>query len=119
VPVVFAQVGEALYTPIDGKPKRARQLKRVRNIEINSQAALLIDHYADDWRKLWWLRIDVTATAITEDATSPAEFTAALAALTRKYPQYRSTPLLRSDRMLLRMKVMNRVAWSASIDASL
>jgi PPOX class probable F420-dependent enzyme len=46
---------------IDDKPKASPRLRRLRNIEENPRVSLLVDHYADDWTKLWWARADGTA----------------------------------------------------------
>ena len=46
VPCVFAFEGDTIYTPIDHKPKRTRRLQRLRNIEANPDAAVLVDHYS-------------------------------------------------------------------------
>ncbi len=113
VPVVFATVGELIYSPIDGKPKREGTLKRVENIRANPRAALLLDEYSDDWRALWWLRLDVHVEAITRQEANAGEFDRVIAALARKYPQYATTPILRGDALLLRMRVKRRLAWSA------
>jgi PPOX class probable F420-dependent enzyme len=114
VPIVFALVDGRIYSPIDGKPKRAGTLKRVRNIRDHPSAALLIDHYSDDWRQLWWLRLDVHVDAIVAATTPQIEFESAVAALARKYPQYATTPMLTNDATLLRMRVLRRLAWSAA-----
>jgi len=56
VPVCFGLLDETLYITIDRKPKRAtdRPLKRLANILENSQAAIVFDHYDEDWRRLAW-----------------------------------------------------------------
>ncbi|MGH7333279.1 MAG: pyridoxamine 5'-phosphate oxidase family protein, partial [Candidatus Rokuibacteriota bacterium] len=47
VPVCYSFDGETVYSAIDAKPKRAtgRRLRRVRNIEENSQVSLVVDEY--------------------------------------------------------------------------
>lgn len=107
VPIVFVVVGDLIYSPIDGKPKRDGRLARVRNLEANPRAALLIDHYDDDWSKLCWLRIDVEAAVV------PAT-TAAVAALKAKYPQYATTPVVTTAARLLEMRALRRIAWAAA-----
>ena len=57
IPVVFALSGTAVYIAIDEKPKTTTRIRRLRNIEENPQAALLIDRYDDDWTKLWWIML--------------------------------------------------------------
>lgn len=88
VPVTFALAGGHLLTAVDRKPKSTTRLRRLRNIAENPQVSVLLDHYEDDWTKLWWVRADGTA-AIATDETSVR---AAAAALAEKYPQYRESP---------------------------
>src|ERR1041384_2568536 len=59
VPVCFGLLDETLYITIDRKPKRAadRPLKRLANILENSQAAIVFDHYDEDWRRLAWVML--------------------------------------------------------------
>lgn len=68
VPVVFVRLDDLIFCPIDGKPKSKGILRRVRNLEANPRAALALDHYSDDWEKLWWLRLDCLASI---EAMSP------------------------------------------------
>lgn len=59
VPVCFGLVDDTLYITIDRKPKRAsaRPLKRLGNIRENPQAAIVFDHYDEDWRRLAWVML--------------------------------------------------------------
>jgi PPOX class probable F420-dependent enzyme len=59
VPVCFALLDDTLYITIDRKPKRSteRPLKRLANILENSQAAIVFDHYDEDWRRLGWVML--------------------------------------------------------------
>lgn len=86
VPVCFARVAGRLYVPVDAKPKRGdpRALKRLRNLHERPQAALLLDRYDDDWRRL--RRLLVYAHARILEAGD--ERAAALVALEARYPQY-------------------------------
>ena len=90
VPVVFA-VGErdVVYTAVDAKPKTTRRLRRLANIESNPQVSLLVDHYADDWARLWWVRADGLATV----HAGGEAMAAGLRLLRAKYPQYQSVSL--------------------------
>jgi PPOX class probable F420-dependent enzyme len=88
VVVTFAVDGDRVYTAVDAKPKRTRELKRLRNIRADPRVAVLADHYEDDWTRLWWVRADATAT-IVEDAAAMAE---PLALLRGRYPHYRDEP---------------------------
>jgi PPOX class probable F420-dependent enzyme len=85
VPICFVLDGETLYTAVDEKPKRTRRLKRLENIEANPRVEVLIDHYEDDWSKLWWVRADGIAR-IAEPGASEHE--RAISALAARYPQY-------------------------------
>lgn len=96
VPVVFAQSDSALWVPVDGKPKRHTRLKRLENIRANPRVSLLIDHYEEDWRALWWIRVDGRASVVKP---GEAGFDEALAALGGKYPQYASVPILSAIRI--------------------
>ena len=88
VPVTFALSGDTIVTAIDQKPKTTTSLRRLRNIAENPRVSLLVDHYADDWTELWWVRADGTAT-ITEEGGARQ---AAIQALSAKYAQYRDDP---------------------------
>ena len=90
VPVVFAVCDGALWVPVDGKPKRHTRLKRLENIRANPRVCLLIDHYEEDWRALWWVRVDGQASVVERHDDG---FDDALAALGDKYPQYASVPI--------------------------
>jgi PPOX class probable F420-dependent enzyme len=98
VPVVFAvdQDGtngrdgaEIVYTAVDAKPKTTQRLRRLANIENNPQASLLVDHYSDDWTRLWWVRADGVATIHHEDEQMHTGYRL----LRAKYAQYQSVPL--------------------------
>jgi PPOX class probable F420-dependent enzyme len=88
VPICFVVVDGALYTAVDEKPKRSRQLKRLENIRSRPAVSVLIDHYAEDWSELWWARLDGRAEVLEEGP----EVERALAVLAEKYPQYRERP---------------------------
>ncbi len=87
VPVTFALSGDALVIAVDHKPKRTWDLRRLRNIRDNPRVSVLVDHYSEDWTRLWWVRADGLA-AVVEDAAGREEPVALLRA---KYPQYRET----------------------------
>ncbi len=89
VPVVFAVHGDVIYTAVDAKPKTTQRLRRLTNIESNPHVSLLVDHYADDWTQLWWVRVDGVA-AIHRDG---AVLHTGHRRLRAKYPQYQTVPL--------------------------
>ena len=84
VPIVFAHDDENLYFVVDDKPKRSRDLKRVRNIAGNERVSVLVDHYEDDWMRLWWVRVDGVAHVIAHEADAQH----AIDVLVAKYAQY-------------------------------
>ncbi|MGC5257047.1 TIGR03668 family PPOX class F420-dependent oxidoreductase [Gordonia sp. DT218] len=88
VPIVFtlAPDDDILYSCVDHKPKRTRRLRRLANITANPSVSLLVDHYADDWTALWWVRVDGRADVVDADTTVGA---CAIDLLAEKYPQYR------------------------------
>jgi PPOX class probable F420-dependent enzyme len=87
VPICFAIDGQTLYFAVDSKPKQTTNLKRLRNIAANPSVSILVDHYEDDWDRLWWVRLDGEARVV-EDA---AEVKKALSLLGARYSQYRAT----------------------------
>ena len=93
VPFCFAVVGERLVSAVDHKPKRHTRLQRLADIAATGRAAVLVDHYSDDWSELWWIR--VAGPAAEEPAGSTLD-AAARAALVAKYQQYRDATARRS-----------------------
>jgi PPOX class probable F420-dependent enzyme len=88
VPICFSLDGETLYTAVDSKPKRSRRLKRLDNIRANPRVEVLVDHYEDDWTRLWWVRLQGSGRIVE----AGEEHDRALALLAAKYPQYREEP---------------------------
>jgi PPOX class probable F420-dependent enzyme len=118
VPVVFARCGGALWSPVDAKPKAADELARVRHVRADPRTSLLLDHYADDWRCLWWIAVSGRAAVVQPaDASSDREVAAAVAALLAKYPQYARVPLLREPPTLLRIEPLRVRSWCAAPEA--
>jgi PPOX class probable F420-dependent enzyme len=103
VPICFVLDGETLYTAVDEKPKRTRRLRRLENIEANPHVEVLIDHYEDDWSKLWWVRLRGTAR-IVEDPR-------AVDLLVAKYPQYAER---RPEGPVIAVDVEERSEWTSS-----
>lgn len=88
VPCCFALIGDTAYSAVDAKPKSTLALRRLANLRANPHASLLVDHYAEDWTALWWIRIDGAGRVVE----GGPEHAAALAALADKYEQYRRQP---------------------------
>jgi PPOX class probable F420-dependent enzyme len=85
VPICFALDGDTLYTAVDAKPKSTRRLRRLANIEANPDVEIVIDHWDEDWSRLWWVRLRGRARVVDRDER-------ALALLQAKYEQYRADP---------------------------
>jgi PPOX class probable F420-dependent enzyme len=92
VPVCYAFDGRCFYTPLDEKPKRvaAMALRRVRNIEARPEAALLIDHYEEDWSRLGYVLVEGEAQLLQPGDERQQQ---AVALLRARYPQYQRMAL--------------------------
>jgi PPOX class probable F420-dependent enzyme len=88
VPFCFALVGDVLYSAVDQKPKRSRDLRRLRNLREREWATVIIDHYEEDWSALWWVRLRGRGRVLDDGE----EARRALRALAEKYPQYTRDP---------------------------
>jgi PPOX class probable F420-dependent enzyme len=89
VPVTFALVdGLVCFVVDEVKPKTTTRLARLADIARDPRVGLVVDHYADDWSQLWWVRIDGTAE-IHEDGELRGR---ALGALVGKYEPYAAAP---------------------------
>ena len=112
VPVCYAFDGRACVTAIDAKPKRVpgRRLRRVRNIEENPRASLVVDRYDEDWSGLRWVLVEGGAAVLTVGA----ERAAAVDLLREKYPQYRTMGLDRERATVIRVSAERTLCWSGS-----
>lgn len=109
LPVTFALAEGAAWSAIDDKPKRAAEPARVRYLRRRPEAALCVDRYDDDWRRLAWVQLvgRVEVLAVEEGS-------AGLEALVAKYAPYRErTP----PGPLLRLQPDRALHWRAA-DAS-
>ena len=88
VPMVFALVEDTVYSAVDAKPKRSRRLQRLANLRAHPGCALLVDHYEDDWRRLWWVRADGHGDVVDD----PSDDHPGIQALVQRFPQYRTEP---------------------------
>jgi PPOX class probable F420-dependent enzyme len=107
VPACFAMDGDRVAIPVDSvKPKGSTALGRVRNLERDPRATLLVEHWdARDWSTLWWVRLALVGT------NEPAEQVATLEqALRDRYPQYADTRFLE----ILTFRVDAVSGWSAA-----
>jgi PPOX class probable F420-dependent enzyme len=97
VPFCFVLDREVLYSAVDQKKKQTFRLRRLDNVRRDPRVSVLIDHYEEDWAKLWWVRIEGQARELEPGA----EAEEAVRLLTSKYQQYRERrpqgPVLRID----------------------
>ena len=110
VPVVFAVSGNTVYSAVDHKPKRTTQLRRLANVRANPHVTLLVDHYDEDWARLWWVRADGSGRALDPDQP---EALAAVELLAARYPQHRAR---RPAGPVLAVDVHRWSGWSAQPD---
>jgi PPOX class probable F420-dependent enzyme len=107
VPACFAIDGDRVAIPVDSvKPKGSTALGRIRNLERDPRAALLVERWdAADWSRLWWVRVLLVRT------TEPPERVVVLeAALRARYPQYASAPFVE----ILTFRIDHIGGWAAS-----
>jgi PPOX class probable F420-dependent enzyme len=106
IPVCYAVAEDTLYVTIDEKPKRRDvPLKRVRNILENPQAAFVVDHYDEDWRRLGWIMLRGRAEILDDGA----EHDRAQELLRERYPQYRAMNL--TDLPVIALRIVRATGW--------
>ena len=88
VPIVFALVGDTVFSAVDAKPKRSTELQRLVNVRAEPRCALLVDRYDDDWHVLWWVRADGHGEVLD----APPAGHPGIQALVQRFPQYRDQP---------------------------
>jgi PPOX class probable F420-dependent enzyme len=107
LPVTFVVHDGAIWSAIDRKPKARpdREPARVRWLRRNPRAALTVDRYEEDWRRLAWVQVlgDVSVRAAAGEA-------AAMTALAAKYSGYAADP---PPGPLLRLEPRRALWWSA------
>jgi PPOX class probable F420-dependent enzyme len=105
VPIVFALDGDTLYSAVDRKPKRSSKLQRIENARARPDVTILVDHYEEEWGRLWWIRLRGQARVLDEGE----ERERAIALLQEKYPQYSTEP---PDGPVLAVDVTEMREWS-------
>ena len=88
VPIVFALVEDTVFSAVDAKPKRSANLQRLANVRADPRCALLVDHFDDDWRRLWWVRADGDGAVLD----APPVDHPGIQALMARFHQYRDEP---------------------------
>ena len=109
VPICFVCSKGSIYSVVDEKPKRvpAARLRRLRNIEANPRVSLLVDHYEEDWSRLFYILVEGTAKLLPEGK----EQKAALGLLRRKYAQYRKMKL--ASKPVIKISPGRLISWKA------
>ncbi len=108
VPIVFVYEDPFVFTPIDAKRKSVddwRELRRIKNVETNGRASVLVDIYHENWSKCAWVRID----GVAEILTKGDDHRHALNLLAAKYKQYEGMPL--GDAPVIRINVEHVSQW--------
>ena len=108
VPICFVCDGSLFYSAIDRKPKRVapNSLARLKNIAQTPRVALLVDHYDEDWTRLWYVLVRGEAELVSDSA----ERERAIQLFRAKYPQY-ETDMLAGDAPVLRITPGRITSW--------
>ena len=111
IPACFAFDGQAIYIVLDRKPKSVEltRLRRVRNILDNPRAALVVDHWDEDWNALRYVLVSCSA-ALLDGAGDEED--RAVAMLREKYRQYREMDL--DGNPVIKLTPLRFSAWSFS-----
>ena len=111
MPVCFAYDGVKIYIVLDQKPKTVepKQLRRVRNILSNPQAALVADHWDEDWQELRYVHVSCGAELLEGDEEEAAM---AVSILRQKYHQYQEMDL--DGNPVIKLTPQRYTAWSFS-----
>lgn len=105
VPVVYVVEDGCIVLPIDAvKPKRGPRLQRLRNLDADPRAVLLVDRYDADWSQLWWVRAHGAAREAAPDQ-------AQLDRLAAAFPAYAAARAVPSVLVLVPDEI---VGWAAT-----
>jgi len=109
VPIVFHVARPRVYFAVDDvKPKSSLRLTRLANLARDPRVSVLVDHYDDDWSRLWWVR----AKGVAEPCTGTAEAATALEGLAARYRAYARRPPVGE---VVRIEVSEVRGWSAVV----
>lgn len=109
LPICFVYDGTHFYSPIDRKPKSvpAEKLKRIKNITNNPSVSVVIDHYVEDWSKLYYFVIEGKAKLLY----SGQLYRNSLKLLTDKYDQYREMDLQNLGSPVIKIEPVKIISW--------
>lgn len=100
VPICYALIEETIFFTIDEKPKRqGKGLKRLSNLEANPRAAVVVDHYEEDWSRLGWVMVQGRADILA----GGTEHGQAQESLRRRYPALRTMRIERLPVVAIRI----------------
>ncbi len=107
MPACFAIDGDRLAIPVDSvKPKGSTALGRIRNLERDPRATLLVEHWDPaDWSRLWWVRL-----LLVRSEAPPTQLATLERALRHRYPQYATATFVE----ILTFRIERVTGWSAS-----
>jgi PPOX class probable F420-dependent enzyme len=111
VPCVFALEAPLLFIPVDGKPKRSRELKRLNNLETDPRAVLLFHGWDEDWSRLWWVSVQGEALILR----TPSDMNHARHLLLARYSQYASLEELDP---IIQVQITKVIEWRADREAT-
>ncbi|HVA76400.1 MAG TPA: TIGR03668 family PPOX class F420-dependent oxidoreductase [Candidatus Binataceae bacterium] len=117
VPLCYWFDGARFYFVIDEKPKRhapGSAIKRMRNIAENPRAAIVVDHYEEEWSQLAFVMIRGAASVVADGE----EYMLALRNLRDKYPQYRAMALVPERNPIVRVDPERVNVWGARFAAA-
>ena len=99
--------GRRVYSAIDAKPKRTRQLRRLRNIRENPHVSLVVDQYDEDWSRLRYVIVEGNAEIVEAGPLRER----AIDLLLEKYSQYLALGLAADRGPVIAIAVERIVAW--------
>ena len=107
VPACFSIDGEWLAIPVDSvKPKGSTALGRIRNLERDPRATLLVEHWdAAEWSRLWWVKLLLLRRDAPQDTAAALE-----KGLRDRYPQYAKARFV----ALITFRIDALIGWSAA-----
>ncbi|MEJ7839928.1 MAG: pyridoxamine 5'-phosphate oxidase family protein [Thermomicrobiales bacterium] len=113
VPICFAMLEATdpiIVSVLDEKVKRVSdaEIGRVRNIRQHAEVGLTIDHFEEDWSRLWYIQFRGVADIESPESTM---HTQAISALRTKYGQYVGMDL--EDRLLIVIRQLRVKVWHA------
>ena len=111
VPVCYAFDGRRVWSAVDAKPKRTRNLRRLRNIAENPRVSLLVDRWDEDWRHLAWVIVEGRAQVLE----TGADRARAVELLLAKYPQYRALRLTETAGPVIAVAPERVLHWRAAV----